>query len=158
MVRTAEQYELVQPAACSRATRLVANGLRRGPCAVPALDGDNLEVQLAEVQADVRPGGEVVLDGDGAAGATATADRDVLVESGGALDGRLVDALILPDFVRAAVASERALLRARLREAGRVLNHVILHQRIGRPAVNGQRAKAAGDLEAAAIGDGSVKD
>ena len=73
------------------------------------------------------PGVKVVGDGDGAAGAAAAADRDILVEGASTLDGRLVGARVFPDGVGAAVAGDRALLRARLRESDRILDHVVFY-------------------------------
>jgi len=50
----------------------------------------------------------VVGDSDSAAGALALADREVLAESAGALDGRLVDLGVLADLVGRAVAGDAA--------------------------------------------------
>ena len=80
--------------------------------AAPALDSENLVVQGAEVHAGLGPCVEVVLDGDGAAGACARADGDVLLEGRGALDRGLVDLLVLPNLVCAAVACQSTLLCA----------------------------------------------
>jgi len=73
------------------------------------------------------PGVEVVGDGDGTAGAASAADRDILVEGAGTLDGWLVGARVLPDGVGAAVTGDSTLLRARLRESDRILNHVVFY-------------------------------
>lgn len=78
-----------------------------GSAALVALDGEDLIVVRAKVQAGLRPGVEVVLDGDGAADAVVAADRPVLVEGGGALDAGLVDALGLVDVVCVAVGGDR---------------------------------------------------
>jgi hypothetical protein len=63
-----------QPLDAVIAGRLVSDGLLRGPSAAPALDGDDLKVQGAEVHAMALPGVEMVGDGDGAAGAAAATD------------------------------------------------------------------------------------
>lgn len=102
------------------------------------------------------PGVEVVVDGDGAAGAAAAADGDVLVEGLGALDGWCIDALVLPDGVGAAVTADRTLHRACLGEAGRVLNHVILNEWVGGPAIDGQCSETTSHAERAAVGNGTV--
>lgn len=99
---------------CFLFTHLVGDGLLRGPGAVPALDSNDLEVQGAKAQAVILPGVEMVGDRDSAAGAAAAADGDVLVKGAGALNGRRIDARVLPDGVGAAVAADRALHCARL--------------------------------------------
>lgn len=102
------------------------------------------------------PGVEVVVDGDGAAGAAAIADRDILVEGLGALDRWCIDPLVLPDGVGAAVAADRTLHRACLGEACRVLNHVILDEWVDGPAVDGQCSETTGYAERTAVGNGTV--
>ena len=118
----------------------LAEGELAVAAAAPALDGDNLVVEGAEVEAGLGPCGEVIRDGDGAAGAGALPDGDVLVEGGGALDGGLVDLLVLPDRVGGAIAREGALLRALLWIADRVLHDVVLDQRVRTPTVDRQQA------------------
>lgn len=53
---------------------------------------------------------DVVLEGNGSAGALALADRQVLVERSGSLDGRRVCARGLVNIVHAAVGSDLGLL------------------------------------------------
>ena len=78
--------------------------------AAPALHSDDLEIHGAQVHAGGGPSIEMVLDRHSATGATRLADADVLVEGRRALDGRLVDTLILPDGVCAPVRGDSALL------------------------------------------------
>jgi hypothetical protein len=84
--------------------------------------------------------------GHGAAGALLPPDGPELLECGGAHDGRLVDARGRVDVVRAAVRRDVALERPRLvrREVRVVLDDVVLDQRVRRPAVDGQVARARG--------------
>ena len=138
----------------ARASGALADGLLGGAGAVPALCGDDLEVLGAELEAVLGPGVEVVLDGDGAAGAGGIADRDELLEGRRALDRRRVRARALPHRVRPAVAGDGALLRSGARGCGVVLDHVVFHQRIGRPAVDGEPPVACRG-EGAAISDGA---
>ena len=91
----------------------------------PGFHSKDLVVHGAEVQARCLPGVEVVLDGDGAAIAGAVTDGNVLVEGRGPLDRGLVDLLMLPDGVAAAVGGHGAFLRAGLWVADRVLHDVV---------------------------------
>lgn len=71
----------------------------------------------------------MVGDGNGSAGALVLADREVLAESAGTLDGRLVDLGVLADLVGRAVAGDAAdSLGAtdRARVVAVVLNDVVL--------------------------------
>lgn len=110
----------------------------------------------AQVQAGLGPRGKVVGHGDGtAAGPFVDAVGDVLPEGGRARDGRLVDLLVLPDLVRAAVALEGAQLLA-LRRPGPVggpLLDIILDERVAGPAVHGDQDRARGLRGAALEGD-----
>ena len=64
---------------------------------------------LSQVQTSLLPRGEVVGERNGAAvGPLVDAVGDVLPEGRSPLDGRLVDLLVLPDLVRAAVGLECA--------------------------------------------------
>jgi hypothetical protein len=118
----------------------------------------------AQVEAELLPGVEVAAGGDGAAaGALGLPVGDVLPEGGGALDGGLVDLLVLPDVVDGAVARHGADLLA-LRAAGAVggvLLHVVLDERVGGPAVDGDEdgagVGARGAREVDLAGWGLVK-
>ena len=79
----------------------------------------------------------MIRNGHRATSAGALADRDILVEGRGALNGRLIDLLVLPDLVRGAVAREGALLRARFRIPDRIFHDVVLHERVGGPTIDG---------------------
>jgi len=61
-------------AAARSSVGTLADGERGGARAAPALDGDGLVVEGAELHAESGPGAEVVLEGDGAAGAGSLAD------------------------------------------------------------------------------------
>lgn len=87
---------------------LTANLDVGGSSAAEGLDGEHLVVEVAGGEAVVLPSIEVVGDGDGSAGALALADGEVLAESAGALNGRLVDLRVLADLVGAAVAGDAA--------------------------------------------------
>jgi hypothetical protein len=118
----------------------------------PALGGQRLVVVLAEVHAELLPGVEVALGGDGAAaGALVHAVGDVLGEGGRADDGGLVDLGVLPDVVRRAVAGHGADLLALggSRAVGGVLLDVVLDERVGGPAVDG-------DEDGAGVGGGGA--
>lgn len=93
----------------------------------------------AQVEASLLPGLKVVGHGDGSAsGPLIDAVGDVLPESGGALNGRLVHLLVLPDLVRASVALEGAQLLALggSLAVGCVFLHVVLDEGVPRPPVD----------------------
>jgi hypothetical protein len=73
-----------------------------------SLDSEHLVVEVAGRESRLLPGSEVVGDGDSSAGALVLADGEVLAESAGALDGRLVDLGVLADLVGRAVAGDAA--------------------------------------------------
>ena len=78
----------------------------------------------------------MVGDGDSSAGALVLADREVLAESAGALDGRLVDLGVLADLVGRAVAGDTADGLGAADRAGVVavvLNDVVLYIEISLP-------------------------
>lgn len=94
----------------------------------------------AEREAGPSPGVKVVLHIDTAARALLLADGPVLVKSGGAVDGGLVDALGAVDVVDAAVRGdgpETGGARAGVVSA-KVLDDVVLDERVARPAVDGE--------------------
>lgn len=106
-----------------------------------ALDGQDLVVPLvAEVEAGVAPGVDVVGKGDGAAGALVAAHRPELLKGLGAVDGGLVVAGADQDVVGAAVRGEGPAVGGARRRvvAAKALHHVVLDQRVARPAVDGQ--------------------
>jgi hypothetical protein len=100
----------------------------------------------AESHAQLGPGREVVRGGDGAAAALALADAPELGKGGGALDGGGVDALGRVNVVGCAVAGDLALVGGAGRRVVRAvrLNDVVLDQRRGGPAVDGEVRVAAG--------------
>lgn len=121
-----------------------------------ALDSNNLVVQLSQSQAEVAPGVEMVSNIDRAAGAVVAAHRPVLVKGGRSDDGRLVDALRAINVVDAAVRRHLAQLGgARRRVVGaKVLDNVVLDERVLGPAVDGEVTVAVGVVAAREV-DGS---
>lgn len=107
----------------------------------------------AELEAGGGPGVEVVLHGDGAADALLLADGPELVESGGAFNRGLVDALRAVDVVGAAVALDGAELGGAARRVVRAerLDHVVLDQRVLGPPVHRQVAVHAGAVPRAVV-------
>jgi hypothetical protein len=105
----------------------------------PTLSGEGLVVVLTQVHAELLPGVEVALSGDGtAAGPLALPVADVLGEGGLAHNGRLVDLGVLPDVVDGAVAgnSTHLLALSRARSVAGVLLDIVLHQGALSPAVD----------------------
>lgn len=98
----------------------------------------------------------MVADVDRPAGAVVAAHRPVLVKGGRSDDGRLVDALRAVNVVDAAVRRHFAQLGgARGRVVGaKVLDNVVLDERVLGPAVDGEVAVAVG-VVAAGVVDGS---
>ena len=111
---------------------------------------------LAQVHAELGPGVEVALGGDGAAaGPLVLPVGDVLPEGAGALDAGLVDLLVLPDVVHAAIAGHLADLLA-LSATGAVagvLLDVVLDEGVGGPAVDGDENGARVGLSRALEAD-----
>lgn len=111
--------------------------------AVIPLDGDDLVVPLgAKVQTRGLPGVKVVRRSDGAARALRGADGPELLEGRGAVDGGLVNARADEDIVGAAIRryAPAAGGTARRIVSAKVLDDVILYQRVPRPTVDGQVA------------------
>ena len=99
-----------------------------------------------EVHAELGPGVEVALGGDGsAAGTLVDTVGDVLGEGGRANDGRLVNLGVLPNVVAGAVAGDGAdlLTLSGARSVGSVLLDVVLDKRVGGPAVSGDKDGAS---------------
>lgn len=131
------------------------DGDRSRTAALVTLGSKDLVVVSSELKTRLPPGVEVVLDSDGAADALLLAHGPELVESRGAVDRGLVDALGAVDVVHAAVALDRAQL---LRAAGRVvrperLHDVVLDERVSRPPVHGQVAVDVGAVPRAVVRD-----
>jgi len=128
----------------------------RATAALVAFGSDNLVVMLSEVKTESGPGVEVVLHGDTATNALALADRPVLLEGAGTIDGRLVGAGRDIDVVVAAVGGEASLVLSTA--AGVVgserLNHVVLNQGRAGPAVDSKVTIARG-TEATTVVDGT---
>ena len=111
------------------------------PTALVPLSGHDHVVPGAQVQVALPlPLVKVLARIDGAADALGAADGPVLVKGGGALDRGLVDAPGLVDVVDAAVVLDGAEpLGARRRVVRAVcLDDVVLDERVGRPAVEGE--------------------
>lgn len=105
-----------------------------------ALSGDNHVVVTAESHAGFRPGVKVVPGRHVAAGVLGLAHGPELVEGGGSSNRRLVDPLVCVEVVSAAVAGHCALLCRALRRVvvAKVLEDVVLHERVLGPAVDGE--------------------
>src|SRR5690606_18444181 len=97
--------------------------------ALETLGGHDLVVMVTQVHTSVRPRGEVVADGDGAAGPPLLPDAPVLLEGRGADDGGGVGTGRLVDVVRTTVGSDRAPERPGRPERAPVVDDVVLHQR-----------------------------
>lgn len=110
------------------------------------LGGDNLVVVLAELHAQLGPGVEVVGGSDSSRGALVLADRPVLVEGGGTLDGRLLSADTLVDIVDGAVSGDGTHVgETAAGVVGAVgLEDVVLNQGVGAPSVDGEVRVALG--------------
>jgi hypothetical protein len=120
-----------------------------------ALYSNNLVIQRSERQAQVLPSIEVVRNGHRAAGAVGAAHRPVLVKGGRSDNGRLVDALRAVNVVDAAVGRHLAQLGGaggRVVSA-KVLNDVVLDERVRGPAVDGEVAVAVGVVAAGEVDD-----
>lgn len=118
--------------------------------ATHTLRSHNLIIVRAQRQARRGPSREVIRDRDGAAGALGLPHAPVLVEGRRARDAGLVDALRAVDVVRAAVGhdgAERGGARAGV-VGPEVLDDVVLDQRAGRPAVDGEVRVAVGRVGA----------
>ena len=87
---------------------LTANLDVGGSSSAEGLDGEHLVVEVAGGESVVLPSIEVVGNGNSAAGTLVLADGEVLAESAGTLDGRLVDLGVLADLVGRAVAGDTA--------------------------------------------------
>lgn len=108
--------------------------------ALVTLSGDNLVVVLAKLHAGVSPGVEVVLHVDAATDTLLSADRPVLVEGPGTVNGGLVVTGGLVEVVSATVGVDSALVGGSA--AGVVgavgLDNVVLDERVAGPAVDGE--------------------
>jgi len=136
------------------------NGVLGGAAGVaPALGRESLVVVLAEVHAELSPSIEVALGGDGsAAGTLLLPVADVLPEGRSTLDRRLVHLLVLPDVVGGAVAGDGTHLLAlgRASTIAGVLLNVVLNQRVGGPAIDGDEDGSGLGSGLALEGDGPV--
>lgn len=126
-----------------------------GTRALVTLSSHDHVVERAKVEANTLPGINVSAEVDGAAGAVVAADSPVLLEGGGALDGRLVGAGGLEEGVGAAVDLGRA--HGGGGGGGIVgaegLDDVELDKRALGPAVEGEVPVAA-SLDVGLVGDG----
>ena len=111
---------------------------RRRATALVSLGGHDLVVVRAEAHAERGPGIEVVLSGDGSAGALGATNRPVLGEGGSAGDGRLVHLLVGVDIINGSITGDGSLLGHAA--AGVVLavafHDVVLDERALGPAVH----------------------
>ena len=114
------------------------NGDGRRTTALVTFSGNNLVVEATQVHSQLGPSIEVVGSGHSAAGTLALADGPVLVEGRSALNGGLVDLLVLVDVVGSAIAIDGTLVgHARARVVGTVvLEDVVLDEGASSPAIN----------------------
>ena len=98
-------------------------------------------------------------NGDLAADALLLADRPELVEGGGAINGRLVNALGLVDVVSAAIGGDGALLGrpATWVVGAEGLDDVVLDQRVDGPPVQREVRVGVGAVPSAVVHDGLVR-
>jgi hypothetical protein len=124
--------------------------------ALVAFSSNDLVVVLAKVETESGPGVEVVLHGDATTDTLALADRPVLLEGAGTIDGGLVGAGRDVDVVVAAVGGEASLVLSTA--AGVVgsegFNHIVLDQRRAGPAIDSKVSVALG-AEASTVVDGA---
>lgn len=109
----------------------------------------------AQIQSQLPEGVEVVPRGHGSARTLVPADGKVLPEGRGALDGRLVDALVLVDVVGRAVAvhgAQQGVAAAGV--VGEVLHDVVLDQRVRGPAID-THVRISGRVVGAGESDGA---
>lgn len=135
--------------------RLVNSNFRVTRALVP-LSSNNLVVVATKLHAILGPSIEMVASRDGAANTLLRADRPVLGESLGAVDGRSVGAGCGVDVVGAAVRSDGSLeLHAVAGVVGAVgVEDVVLDERVAGPAVDAE-VGVAGGVEGAGVFDGS---
>lgn len=123
-----------------------------------SLGSNNLVVVRSKLHALGGPGVKVSLHVHGTRAALVGADRPVLLEGLGAVDGGLVGALGLRDLVRGAVSGQGALYGRLGRGVvgAEVLDDVVLDQRVAGPAVDGEVGVAIG-LVGTGVGDSAFK-
>src|SRR5690606_28978619 len=121
--------------------------------ALETLGGHDLVVMVTQVHTSVRPRGEVVADGDGAAGPPLLPDAPVLLEGRGAGDGGGVGRGRLVAVGGSTGGSARAPGRPGRPERAPGVDAVVLRQRVRRPAVEGQ-VRVARRVEGAGVGHG----
>lgn len=121
------------------------------------LGSNDLVIMLAQAHALGSPLIEMCLYVDCSAGSLVDADAPELLEGLGALNGRLVHTGALCDLVAGAIHGEGALV-GRLRRrvvVAEVLDDVVLDQRTGGPAVDGEVGVSL-RVVCAGVGDGLV--
>lgn len=120
--------------------RTSRNGDRRRTRAFVTLGREDLVVKCTHIHAKSGPGIKVVCRRDGTTGPLALPDGPVLIEGGSALDGRLVDLLVLVDVVGCAITGDSSFMsHAVARVVVSVAFHdVIFNQRTSSPAVDGK--------------------
>lgn len=135
-----------------------ADGDISGSTAVVSFGSNNLVVVRAEAHAMRGPGTEVVAGGNGSGASVRLANRPVLLECSSALNGRRIGSGSLVDIVCGAVRLNSAFQSSTCRRVicAEALDDVVLDQRIGGPAVDGEVAVPVGTVGAAER-DGSAK-
>lgn len=117
-----------------------------GARAVVTLNSKNLVIERSKLQANIAPSVEVSTSVDRAAGALVAADRPVLLESAGTLNGGSVGTGAGVDVVDGAIDVDLSLLGGARRGVvgSKVLDDVVLNQGVAGPAVDGEVAVAVG--------------
>ena len=141
----------------------LADGKSGGTAALVTLSGDDHVVVLAKLHAELVPGIEVLANINRARKSSArrllgVADRPVLLKGRGSLDGGLVGTGGLEDIIRSTIDGDGALLGggAGWVVAAVALDDVVLDERVGGPAVEGNVAVSVG-LVGTSVGDDPVE-
>jgi hypothetical protein len=124
---------------------LVADLLCGNALAAPAFHSNNLVIKRAQVQTEVSPCLEVVLDSDSATLTRGISDREILVESRCA-DNRpvLIDyTRILIDYVLRFIARNRPLYSAKARRIKGILNNIVFNKGVFAPAIDRKKGSSA---------------
>jgi hypothetical protein len=122
------------------------------------LGSNDLVVVLTKSHALAGPRIEVGLHVDRTAGALVLTNRPVLLKGRGTINGWLVGASALGNFVRAAVDGDGTLVLGLRRGVvcTEVLNDVVLNKRVASPAVDGKVGVAVG-VVGTRVGDGTSR-
>jgi hypothetical protein len=126
--------------------------LRRS-AALVTLSSHNLVVVISEPQSVGIPGVEVGLHVDTSAGALVPANREILLKCANSINRGLVDASLGVNVIGASVGVDGALIVASAAGVicAKVLDNVVLNQRVASPAVDGEVTVALGGKVTAVV-------